>query len=173
MSPAPQAWVTLGRISGLYGVRGWVRVFSLTEPRTGILDYPTWWLKHGEGPRTPHGLVEGRRHGAGVVAAVAGVTDRNAAQALIGADIEVPRESLPEPDEGEYYWVDLIGLAVENRAGVRLGRITGFIPTGAHDVMIVAGEAGGERLIPYVPGHFVDEVSLADGRMVVDWHVED
>lgn len=166
---APAAWVVLGRIAGAFGVRGWVRVEPYTEAREGILDYPTWWLGEPE-DRHPHELLAGRAHGRGVVAAVAGIADREAAQALAGTPVAVPRAALPATDG--YYWADLVGLAVENREGRALGRITGFLPAGDHDVIVVAGAAG-ETLIPYAPGRYVDEVSLEQRRMVVNWHGED
>jgi 16S rRNA processing protein RimM len=168
MPAAPEAWVTLGRIAGIYGVRGWLRVHSYTDPRAGILDYPRWWL--GEGERREYELTEGRRQGAGVVASLAGVGDREAARSLIGAQIAVPRGLLP-PTDG-YYQADLIGLAVENRDGVALGRVSGFIATGTHDVVVIE-DGTRERLIPYAPGIYVDRVTLAERRMVVDWNPED
>ena len=167
--PVADGWVTLGRIAGVFGVQGWVRVFSHTEPRAGILDYPRWWLDGAEG-RREYELARGRAHGAGVVANLAGVTDREAARALLNAEISVPRSALPPTEE--YYWADLIGLAVENRAGVVLGRIAGFVQTGGHDVIVVK-EGERERLIPYAPGVYVDGISLAEQRMVVDWNADD
>ncbi len=164
-----QAWITLGRIAGAYGVRGWLRIASHTEPRAGILDYPRWWLAAGESRRECE-LIEGRQHRNGVAAKLAGIDDRDAARAWLDAEIVVPRSELA-PIEG-YYWADLIGLAVENREGVALGRIAGCIETGGHDVIVVKDGAR-ERLIPYAPGVYVDEVALDDGRMVVDWDPED
>lgn len=162
-----EAWVTLGRVSGMYGIRGWVRVYSWSEPREGILDYPRWWLGTARHEQAP---IEGRRHGHGVVARLAGIEDRDAVRSLLGADIAVPRSALAS-GEG-FYWVDLIGLAVENRDGVALGRIGGHIETGGHDVMVVA-DGRCERLIPWAPGVYVDQVMLGEGRVIVDWNPED
>lgn len=166
---SPQAWVVLGRIAGVYGVRGWLRIFSHTEPRDGILNYPAWWL--GEpGKREKRRLVTGRVHGRGVVASLEGVTDRDQALALIGTQIAVPRTELP--DDGGYYWTDLVGLAVRNREGTELGRISGHISTGANDVMVV-DDGTRERLIPWAPGRTVDAVQMDEGWVQVDWHPED
>lgn len=164
-----ETWITLGRVAGAYGVRGWLRIVSHTDPRAGILEFPRWWLSAG-GSRREYALIEGRQHRSGVVARLAGIEDRDAARALLDEEIEVPRSALA-PTEG-YYWADLIGLAVENRDGVALGRIAGWIETGGHDVIVVE-DGGRERLIPYAPGVYVDEVSLERGRMVVDWNPED
>ncbi|MDN5864224.1 MAG: ribosome maturation factor RimM [Gammaproteobacteria bacterium] len=165
----PETWVTLGRVSGLFGVRGWMRVYSHCEPRAGILDYSHWWL----GPDTErrrYKLLEGRAQGPGVVVRLEGIEDRDGARAHMGLDIAVPRSALAEI-EG-FYWADLIGLEVENRDGVKLGRIAGHIETGGHDVIVVADGAR-ERLIPYAPGRYVDEVVLGERRMIVDWHPDD
>lgn len=165
----PRAWIVLGRIAGVYGVRGWLRVVSHTDPCEGILNYPVWWL--GEpGKSEACRLIAGRTHGRGIVANLEGVTDRDRAHALIGTEIAVPRSALA--DDGGYYWADLMGLAVRNREGIELGRISGYIPTGANDVMVV-DDGKRERLIPWVPRRTVDEVYRELGWVQVDWHPED
>ncbi|MGH8128520.1 MAG: ribosome maturation factor RimM [Gammaproteobacteria bacterium] len=169
MTPEPDAWVVLGRITGVYGVRGWLRIFSHTDPREGILSYPVWWLGEA-GSRREQALAEGRAHGHGVVARFDGIADRDQALALIGNDIAVPRSVLAE-DEG-YYWTDLVGLAVRNLDGVDLGCISGHIDTGAHDVMVVK-DGSHERLIPWALERTVIEVNADEGWVQVDWHPED
>ena len=106
-------------------------------------------------------------HGATIIAAIEGVTTREAAQALRGFVAGVPRAALPKTAADEHYWADLIGLVVVNRAGQTLGRVAGLLDTGAHPVLRVGGE-GGERLIPLVPA-YVDAIDPAAGRIVVDW----
>ena len=121
------SWVRLGHISGVYGVRGWVKVFSDTYPREQILHYQPWHLAAaGETPPGGEGNVvsaSGRVHGKGVIAKLADVDDRDAAAELIGCEIYVPREMLPEAEPGHYYWSDLLGLDVRNTAGERLGKV--------------------------------------------------
>lgn len=168
MAVAPTAWVTLGRIAGVFGVEGWLRVHSFTDPRSAILTQHRWWL--GSGVRREWEVVAGRRHGVGIVANLSGVADREAARELIGSEVAVPRSSLP-PVDG-YYQADLVGLAVRNREGVELGRVSGFIATPAHDVIVVE-DGPRERLIPYAPGVYVDEVLLTEGVMLVDWNPKD
>jgi len=161
--------VVLGRISGLFGVKGWVKLHSWTQPADGLLDYPEVELGQA-GHWRPARLVEGQPHGRGYIGRFEGIEDRDAAAGLIGAEIAVPREQLPPAKAGEYYWVDLVGLEVVTSEGESLGHVDHLLETGAHDVLVVAGER--ERLIPYTPGVHVLEVDLDGGRIVVEWDPE-
>lgn len=158
--------VIMGRVTGPFGVRGWVKVFSDTEPRERIVDFGTVWLRRGDSWREIK-ITSGQRQGKGVVVAFEGIDERDAAVALTGAEIAVDRDRLEPPAEGEYYWADLIGLEVVNLEGLTLGRLDHLIATGANDVMVVRGER--ERLIPWVPGDVVKEVDQGAGRLTVDW----
>ncbi len=169
--PAPR--VTLGRVAGVYGVRGWLRIDSQTRPAARILDYPRWWIRQ-DGREYQARIVEGRAHGAGVVAQIddahgRAVDDRDAAARLIGAEIAVDRENLPPLPRGQYYWADLIGLRVVNASGVLLGSVRDMTSNGVQDVLVVVDEAGVERLIPFVRRAVVKRVELASGRIVCDW----
>jgi 16S rRNA processing protein RimM len=166
MGESNDKWVELGRITGLFGVRGWVKIYSGTQPRDHILTYPTWYLQLN-GRWVPVVPEEGRSHGKGMVAKIKGFDDRDRALELLDAAIAVPRSELPEPGEGEYYWTDLIGLAVVTTTGVDLGRVDELFETGANDVIVVKGER--ERLIPFLQGSVVTAVDLAAGRLTVDW----
>lgn len=161
-----QRRVVLGKIGGLYGVRGWLRLWSFTEPAENLLDYREVELGR-QGRWQPVTLAEGRRHGGGLVGRFDGVTDRDAAATLVGAEIAVARERLPELAQGEYYWADLVGLEVVTAGGVKLGRVERMMATGANDVMVVVGDR--QRLVPFLPGRFVLEVDPEGGRVVVDW----
>lgn len=156
----------MGRVSGAYGVRGWLRVRSDCEPAEQLLGYSPWQLKTACG-WSSHALQAGRRHGSGLVAKLAAVDDRDQARALIGADIAVARNQLPLLADGEYYWNDLIGLGVVTRHGESLGRVIGLMPTGANDVLVVSGER--ERLIPFIPEQVVLTVDTEAQRIEVDW----
>jgi 16S rRNA processing protein RimM len=163
-------FVTLGRVSGLYGVRGWVKVHSDTDPRENIVKYTPWYIDRGRGWETCE-LDGGRAHGKSVVAKLKGCDDRDAAAEWIGASIAVRRDQLASQlVEGEFYWTDLEGLEVETTEGVVLGRIDHLFETGANDVMVVKGDR--QRLIPYLWEQVVKEVNLEDRRMVVDWDPE-
>ncbi|MHC1480485.1 ribosome maturation factor RimM [Frateuria aurantia] len=163
--------VLVGRIVGLYGVQGWLKIESWTDPRTRIFDYRNWWLgAEGDAGRAVTGCV-GRVQGKGLVAKMPGIEDRDQAESLVGLDIFVDRSALPLPGKDEYYWVDLEGLEVVTTEGVGLGRVSHLFATGANDVVVVK-DGTRERLIPFVQGEFVRSVDISGGRMVVDWDPE-
>ncbi len=161
--------VPMGRIAGPYGVRGWVRVTSDTEPSSNILDYRPWQVRVG-GTWQTHTVVEGRPHGRGLVVKLEGLDDRDAAAALTGGEIAVRRSALPGAGEREYYWVDLLGAEVVTRDGAALGKVDHVMATGANDVLVVKGER--ERLIPFLEDQVVVAVDLEAGRITVDWDPE-
>jgi len=161
--------VTLGRIAGPFGVKGWVKGRSYTEPEEGILRYRAWHVDVPQGGRRILRPLEGRRHGNAVVARLEGVDDREAAAALGHCDVSVPRSALPPLAAGEYYRADLVGLEVVTTAGHLLGRVDHFVETPANPVMVVTGER--ERWLPLVPRH-LREVDLVAGRIVVDWDAD-
>ncbi len=161
--------LVLGEIVGVHGVRGAVKVMSWTRPRLNIMDYPVWQLDGPAGTQSVK-LRAGREQGKGLVAELEGVSDRDQAELLRGMLITVERSALPDKAPGEYYWVDLEGLAVQTMNGQPLGTVSGLIETGANDVLVVTGER--ERLIPYVPDVYVIAVDLAAGQMTVDWDPE-
>lgn len=161
-------YVILGRISGIYGVQGWVKVYSETRVRADILGYEQWWLRRPGGWQKVR-LIEGRMQGEGVIARLEGVNDRDAARGLIGTEIAVHRHELPPAKPGEYFWSDLEGLKVVNLDGVVLGTVSHLFETGANDVLVVAGER--ERLIPFTRDA-VKEVDLAGRTLRVDWDAD-
>ena len=156
----------MGRISGLFGVRGWVKVYSYTEPREAVLNYDRWLLDRKDGWQEAN-VAEGQRHGKTIIARLDGYVDRDQAADLIGVNIGVPRDELPDTGSGQYYWSDLEGLKVVHRDGSELGMVSYLLETGAHDVMVVAGDK--ERLIPFVMDKVVLGVDLDKGEIEVDW----
>ncbi|NLO80444.1 MAG: ribosome maturation factor RimM [Xanthomonadaceae bacterium] len=170
MTAADEQLVVVGSVVGLFGVRGWVRVISHTQPRENLLKYRNWRLGR-DGKWQPTTLEAGHPHGKGLVLKLKGYDDRDQARVLIGQDIAVPRSELPPLPEGEYYWVDLVGLRVETTDGHALGRVDHLLETGANDVLVVRGEDKG-RLIPFVQEQFVKEIDLDAGLIRVDWDPE-
>ncbi len=174
MSKIADRNIRVGRIAGVYGVKGWVKVFSYTEPRENVVSYRAWTLKGGAldaDSSTREVEVEaGRRQGKQVLAKLEGFDDRDQAASLVGAEIEVSRRELPDCEPGHYYWADLEGLTVKSTDGEVLGTVERLMETGAHDVLLLAGH--GERMIPFVLGQIVRDVSIEDGVITVDWKPE-
>lgn len=157
--------VVLGKISSPFGVRGWVKVFSYTDPLTNILDYSPWQLQHN-GELQTVSVVTGQKHGKGIIVLLENCASAEDTLPFIGANILVNREDLPPVENDEYYWSDLIGLTVFNMDNVNFGKIQHIIETGANEVLIVQGER--ERLIPF-GGSVIKKVDLIQGIMTVDW----
>jgi 16S rRNA processing protein RimM len=158
--------ILMGRVSGLFGVKGWLKIYSHAAPREGILDYKVWYLMR-DGNWQPFRVAAGQRQGKSVVAHLEGYDDRDQATPLLGSDIAIRREQLPALADGEYYWSDLEGLRVVNLQGIELGVVSYLFETGANDVLVVKGER--ERLIPYTLGMAVKSIDLQDGLLTVDW----
>jgi len=158
--------VVVGHITGIYGIKGWVRIFSYTSPRENILSYSPWLIYITDEWRRI-ALLEGRRQGAGVVAHLDGYNDRESARSLIDTDIAVNRGQLPKPAEGEYYWADLAGLNVVTVKGVDLGNVDHLMATGANDVLVVKGDR--DRLIPFIQGQVVISIDTNTRIITVDW----
>ncbi len=159
--------VTVGRVVGLFGVRGWLRVYSYTEPRANLIGYTHWLLPGADGAWHSVRLEQGQEQGKGLIARIAGVEDRDQARRWLGAEIAVDRTQFPEPGPGEYYWVDLIGLRVYTRDGADLGQVSHLFATGANDVLVIEGDR--ERLVPFVLDEIVERVDLQQGVIEVDW----
>jgi 16S rRNA processing protein RimM len=161
--------VIMGRVAAAHGIRGWVKIQPYTEYVDSLLDYETWWLGNERGPWREV-EVQCEVHGKTLVAQLPDCPDRNAAERLKGLLVAVPRSSLPEQDEDEYYWMDLIGMSVVNEAGERLGTVANLLETGANDVLCVRGE-GGEMLIPFVASA-IKQVDLKNRIVRVDWSAD-
>lgn len=164
--------VAVGRIVGLHGVRGALRLESWTQPRARVFDYQPWRLTLPAGTQREFDGASGQVHGKGLLVTLPDIDDRDQAQAWIGAEISVPRAVLPPAAPGEYYWTDLEGLEVVTLEGVGLGRVDHVLATGANDVLAVRDGDGRERLLPFVLEHTVKQVDLDAGRIVVDWDPE-
>ena len=187
--------VVVGRVAGSYGVRGWLRIEPFNEPEESVLLLaPRWFLQGAPtavypasnpsglvgaaGIRPPAGVpfalraevqVENCRvHGAGLVAKVAGVEVKEQADALRGCEVSVRRIDFPDPGEDEFYWVDLIGCSVTTPDGVRLGEVEAVDHHGAHPLLRLRRDDGGEQMIPFVSAHVL-EVDVSGRRIVADW----
>ena len=149
---APEQLLVMGRVSGIFGIGGWIRVFSYTTPRSNILTYSPWYLNRA-GQWDRRELLDGRSHGKGILARIEGCGDRDQAAELMASTIAVHRSQLAPTRPGEFYWNDLKGLRVDNADGVELGRIDHLFETGSNDVIVVKGD-------------------LDAGLMLVDWEAD-
>ena len=170
MSGSDKRFVLLGKIVGVHGVRGELKLESYTEPRLQIFRYRPWLMRSAAGEKSVD-ECRGRTQGKGLVAELPGIVDRDAAAALVGTEIWVTRSALPAPEPGEYYWSDLEGLEVVTIGGVALGCVSHLVATGANDVLVVK-DAKRERLIPFLFDQYVTKVDFDAGRLTVDWDPE-
>ena len=191
--PWPDDAVEVGFVADAFGIKGWIKVQPHAADPQALFSTKRWFVQPPLDPRhgpaggrsvpLPHLLrvAQAKEHGGGVVAQVQGVDDRGAAEALKGARVFVSRQSFPTAASDEFYWIDLIGLAVVNRQGEALGTVAGLLDTGPQSVLRVAPSAAAagmeatpaveERLIPFVAA-YVDTVDLAGRRIVVDWGLD-
>jgi 16S rRNA processing protein RimM len=164
-----EEFIPVGKISGAFGVKGWVKVYSFTEPRANILEYsPLFMSRQGEWIEIE--LSGGHLQGKGVVMGISNVTDRDQVQPLIGAELAIRKSQLEPADEDEFYWADLIGMKVTNLNDDQLGEVDHLLETGANDVLVVKqAEQEAERLIPFVMDEIVKLVDLDNKLIRVDW----
>jgi len=161
--------VVLGRIGAPFGVQGWVKVNSFTDPLEGIVDFRSWELVRA-GHTERRTVLDWKRAGGAVAVRLEGVDTRDAAQALTGLEVQVDRSELAPTAESEYYWHDLVGLEARNRDGAMLGRVEGVLDMPAHPVLVLTGDR--QRLVPLVPQRLVG-VDFDKGQVTLDWHLDD
>jgi 16S rRNA processing protein RimM len=182
MSEPGSSQLTAGKITGAFGIQGWVKIHSYTDPEENLFRFGAWQLQR-RGTLETVEFDAWRRHGKGMVAHIVGVDDRTLAETLRGVEIVVDAGRLPALEEGDFYWHELQGLQVWARepgttdARVLLGTVDYLIETGANDVLVVKASEGSiddeERLIPYLPGEVVTRVSLEEAVIEVDWYIHE
>ena len=167
---AGQRMITVGRLHGAFGVRGELKLESFTVPENAILRYQPWTLRDAQGRERVVEGARGRGGAKGLVATLPDIDDRDAAEAMRGTDILVPRSALPPPAAGEYYWVDLEGLRVVNVEGVDFGSVSHLFSTGVNDVLVARGDR--ERMIPFREPDYIRDVDFEAGIVTVDWDAD-
>lgn len=173
----PEDLVLVGYISGAYGLNGWVRIKPYSADADALLNAKTWWLDKPEFRDVA--MMQSKIHSGDVVAQLMGVAGRDAAEALKGATVQIPRSHFPALSDNEFYWVDLIGLEVENLQGEHLGQVSDMMDNGAHPILRVAvpqaadadAKAVQEVLIPFVE-QFVITVDRTAKKITVDWGLD-
>lgn len=187
-SPLPGDAVELGRFLDAWGIKGWVRIQPHSADTRALFATTEWFLlppeaRFGKGFSAFSAPVrvqvaDIKTHADGIVARLQGMDDRNAAEILKGARIHVSRQAFPPAEEGEYYWVDLIGLEVVNRQGEHLGVVRDLLPTGPTSVLVMdctetvdGVDKPAERMVPFVSA-YIDDVNLAERRITADWGLD-
>lgn len=161
--------IYVGKISGVFGVKGWLKITSYTEPKDNIIRYKRWLLKKDSEQKSVN-VIAGHAQGKGVIAQLEGIIDRDQALLLMGWSIYIEYQQLPAPKQGEYYWADLVGLDVETVDGIGLGKVESLFETGANDILLVKGKR--ERAVPFLQGSIVKSIDLASGKIIVDWDAD-
>ncbi len=169
-------YILLGKISGVHGIKGWVKVFSYTSPRLKITEYSQWYLKSKKDQSwVSTKLIEGKEQGKNIIARLDNIKYRDEAEALIGTEISIHKDQLEVLAENEYFWRDLIGLSVETIEGEKLGKIDWLFDTGSNDVIVIKETEGvevKEHLLPFVFDDVIKSVDLETSLMIVDWDPE-
>lgn len=170
----------MGYVSGAYGLTGWIRIKPYSANADALLHAKTWWLGNPELPQQLRevDMMQAKNHSGDVVAQLVGVAGRDAAEALKGVAVQISRRHFPALSDSEYYWIDLIGLEVENLQCERLGVVESMMDNGAHPILRIAvaqvsglGITQPEILIPFVD-QFVKEVDLTARKITVDWGLD-
>jgi 16S rRNA processing protein RimM len=172
--------VVLGTITSVFGIKGWLRLRSNTEPLTNIANYAPWRLRRSANDRDPIvSVVEPtaiQPQGKGLVVKLKGIDDRSQAEPLVGHDIVITRDQLPELENDDYYWSDLIGLKVMMMDGQCIGVVKEMMETGSNDVLVVEASIDSiddrERLVPFIRQQVVKDVNLAAGTLHVEWDLD-
>ncbi|NTS76055.1 ribosome maturation factor RimM [Catenovulum sp. SM1970] len=168
--------VILGRLGAVYGIKGWLKVQAYTDYAENIFDYGAWLIGREQSWQEAN-IVEWRRHNKGLIVKLADVDVREKAQLLTGMEIAVLESQLPELADDEYYWRDLVGMAVVNTKGYNMGAVKSLMETGSNDVLVVKANANdafgkSERLIPFIESQMVQSVDKANRVITVDWEAD-
>jgi len=166
--------VPLGKLGSVFGVKGWIKVTSHTAPKENILNYPEWQLKIANSWQVIE-VEQSRPHGKTLVAKLAGIDDRDQAQKLVGTMIAVYRSQLPDIEDNEYYWSDLLGMQVVTQQDTVLGKVKEILETGSNDVLVVTSKDTDkvtECLIPWLDGDVIINVDTQERVITVDWDAE-
>lgn len=162
--------IEIGKIVGLYGVKGWVKIFSHSRPRETIFKYKYFYTS----PDSTNilNLSQGKTQGKGLVACFKEINSRDQAVALLNTPLYINKSQLPPLPNNQFYWHDLLGLQVINRNQLILGKVIDIFETGSNDVLVIQTDQKKELLIPYVIGQYIDKIDLTNKIMTVDWLLE-
>ncbi len=161
--------IIVGKLVGVFGIKGWLKVISYTDPIDNIFNYKPWLInQQDQWVEIP--MLQGKRHGKGIIVQLKGYDNPEMARTLVGIEIAINNEQLPKLAKDEYYWTDLQGLTVINQANITLGHVIEVLATGANDVLIVQGEK--RHLIPFLPERTILSIDLKKQLISVDWDAD-
>ena len=163
--------IYLGKITGVFGIKGWLKIQSFTSPPENILNYPSWIIDN-QGIEDLYSVTQGRKHNNKIIVKLEKIDDRTTAEFLINSKIQILRSDLPKLSNENYYWSDLEGLRVLNSEDKVIGRIESLIETGANDVMVVNTSKDERILIPFVMHEVIKEVNIELNYVKVDWPIK-
>ena len=161
--------IVIGRFGSPFGVKGWIKVQSFTEPEENLLTYTCWYSPEPDSWSLMK-LDDHARHGKGWIVHLVGYDSPEAVRFLAGSDIAVARSDLPPLAEDKFYMNDLVGFSAMNVEGVVLGKVMGFVDSGAHELLVIEGEK--EYLIPLIKDRFLKAVDKTNQRITVDWDAD-
>jgi len=162
-------YVQLGQISGVHGIKGWVKIFSYTSPRLKITTYPEWFIGEKDNWKAIR-VLEGKQQGKNIIALLENVNSRNQAEGLVGKQIAILTDQLETLPENHFYWRDLIGLTVVTTEGVELGKIDWIFDAGSNDVIVVKeSDENKERMLPFLMNDVIKSVDLDESLVIADW----
>ena len=163
--------IYLGKITGVHGIKGWLKIQSFSSPPENILNYPSWIIDN-QGEEDFYSIEQGRKQNKKIVVKLENIDDRNTAESLINSKILILRSDLPKLSNENYYWSDLVGLSVLNSEETVIGKIESLIETGANDVMVIITLKDERILIPFVMHEIIKEVNVELNYIKIDWSIE-
>ncbi len=163
--------LVVGRLGGAYGVKGWLHLQSFTDPPDNLLAYQPWQVELKNGAWKDLAVLAHRKHKKAYIVQLEGIISPEQAREYTGCSVGVHPDALPDLDDDEFYWRDLIGCEVDGYSGDSFGTVASVLETGAHDVLVVRTQDGEEVLIPFVD-EFVPEIDLTHRRIRTNWQVD-
>ena len=163
--------IFLGKITGVHGIKGWLKIQSFSSPPENILNY-SQWIINNQGEEDFYSLEQGRKQNNKIVVKLEKIEDRNTAESLINSKIQILRSDLPKLSNENYYWSDLEGLSVLSSEDKVIGKIESLIETGANDVIVIITSKDERVLVPFVMHEIVKEVNVELNYIKIDWPFE-
>ena len=163
--------IYLGKITGVHGIKGWLKIQSFSSPPENILTYPSWIINN-QGEEDFYSIEQGRKQNNKIVVKLENIDNRNTAESLKNSKIQILRSDLPKLSNENYYWSDLVGLSVLNSEEKVIGKIESLIETGANDVMVIITLKDERILIPFVMHEIIKEVNVELNYIKIDWLIE-